>query len=283
MSFIDWLLGGRSKRKAPPAVQHLFASQGLYGVLYADGRVRSFRADGTAVHAETVHGPRVAWDGEALVDSQADNFHGQPFFVRGELLQVGKGELRHGARVEEADWLMPSAQLRLVRAEDGRVALLDPFMNQAVVLSPAELRRVGDRALPVMDGCFDGADLLLVREGRIERYDVAGALVERVQPHGLQTLAVAPGASLGLDAKDQLELRHGDEVHTLGPAAEQVQLFSEGGLVCTTATGFFTDGVVVDVPHQGLLVAEDHILVASDPLALYNRSGRCVRQFDPVR
>jgi hypothetical protein len=283
VSFIDWLLGGRSKRKAPPVVQHLFAAEGLFGVLYADGRVRSFRADGTLVHAEQVHGPRVAWDGEQLVDSQPEHFHGLPFYVSGELLQVGKGELRHGERVEEAEWLMPSAQMKLVRAEDGRVALLDPFMNKAIVLSDQGLSRVGERALPVMDGCFEGEDLLLVREGHIERYNLAGERMDRVQPHGLQTLAVGPGASLGLDAKDQLELRRGDEVHTLGPAPEHVQLFSEGGLVCTAAGGFFTDGVTVEVPHQGLLVAEDHILVASDPPALYNRSGRCVRQFDPVR
>ena len=277
MSFIDWLLGGRSKRPEPPAVQQLWATDTLLGVLYATGQARSWRLDGEAVHDERVAGPRVQPLGERLIDSQHEDFFGLPFLLDAGLLRVGKGELRQGDTVVEAAWLQPSAQMRIEVAQDGRVALLDPFLNQAGVWDGTTLQRFGQRDLPVMDGAFVGDELHLVREGHIERYDRTGRLLERLQPHGLQTLAVAPGVSLGLDARDQLELSVDSQ--TLGPAPERAYLNSSHGVVVATRAGFYVDGQFVTVPHQGVLSTPHGVFVASEKPALYDRGGRCIRVF----
>ena len=162
-------------------------------------------------------------------------------------------------------------------AGDGRVALLDPFLNQAGVWDGERLSRIGERSLPVVDGAFVGEELHLVREGHVERYDRSGQQVERLQPHGLQTLAVAPGATLGLDARDQLELS--TESASLGPAPERPYLDTRHGIVVARRSGFYVDGEVVDVPHQGVLSTPHGVFVASETPALYARDGRCIRVF----
>ena len=277
MSFIDWLLGGRSKRPEPPAVQHLWATDELLGVLYATGQARTWRVDGSPVHDQRVAGPRAACLDGQLIDSQHDDFFGLPFVVPGGLLRVGKGELRQGSVIVEQSWLQPSAQMTIDVADDGRVALLDPFLNQAGVWYGARLSRIGERDLPVMDGAFVGEELHLVREGHVERYDRTGQRVERLQPHGLQTLAVAAGATLGLDARDNLELS--TDSASLGPAPERPYLDTRHGVVVARRSGFYVDGEVVDVPHQGVLSTPHGVFVASEKPALYARDGRCIRVF----
>lgn len=280
MSLIDWLLGGRSRVPEPPAVQHLFAAAGVGGVLYADGRLLSWRLDsGEPVHDTRVTGPRVAWDGEALVDSQPEGFHGLPFWVRGRLLQVGKGELRFGDRVVEQPWLEPSSLLSVAVSPSGRVALLDPFSNRPALLGPSGLARLAERELPVMGGCFDGEDLLVLREGAIERYDAAGSLAERTRPHALQTLVVTPGGTLGLDRDEQLEVLLGERQERFGPAPEAPSLSTERGLLVSTRGGFNVDGTPVELRHQGLLDTDQGVLAASWPPSLYDRAGRCLHTF----
>lgn len=280
MSFIDWLLGGRGRKVEPPTVQHLFAAGGVGGVLYAGGRVCSWRLEsGERVHDTFLAGPRVAWDGEQLIDSQPEGFHGLPFFVGDRLLQVGKGELRFGELVVEEAWLQPSSLLTVAVAGDGRVALLDPFMGGAAVLAEGSLRRIEGEA-PVMAGCFVGDLLHLVRDGQVERYDPQGCLLGIDRAHSLQTLAVSPEGTLGLDEEGGLEMLIGDRRTPLGRGPEKATLQTGMGVLVALRDGFYVDGQVVEVAHQGLLECEEGVLVASDPPALYSRSGRCLRTFD---
>ncbi len=298
MSFIDWLFGSRARKVAPPQVQHLFAAGGVGGVLYGSGRVRSWNLEtGEPVHDKQVAGPRVAWDGEQLVDSQTGGFQGLPFIVGGRLLLVGKGELRFGAARPpwssvsvRAGWLQPSSLLRVALADDGRIALLDPFLKGLALFSEGDSRVAPESEglvlldmageAPVMDGCFVGAELRLVREGGLERYDRMGNFIASERPHAMQTLAVTPEGSLGLDGEEGLELLVDGRRTELGAAPEKAILQTGRGVLVSLRDGFYVDDHRVELDHQGLLECEEGVLVASHPPALYSRSGRCLRTFE---
>ncbi|MCB9759354.1 MAG: hypothetical protein H6739_05900 [Alphaproteobacteria bacterium] len=272
MGFFSWLFSGRTRLPEPPAIRRMTASAdgARLAVITATGRLLvwdtatgealldrpapgpglALSADGSLVTAGDGCVRRVA-DGESVTEPAS--FHGHAWFLGDDLLRVGADTLTLGPvgqppRVRlERQGLDLSAEPDLVVGPGG-VALVDPAWDDPLVLDPAAgtLTPAAAGQGPTWSAAWRSDTLLMVREGQV--YEWRGGAGEKVQPHGLQTLAVAVHAgarwTLGLDARDRYEavaaLPEGERRWSLpGRAPERPWLLSTpDGVVAEAWTGF---------------------------------------------
>ena len=211
---------------------------------------------------------------------------GRPIWLGPDLLRLGWKSWSFGTKPHYSEDLDPSPRALAFRVGD-RVYLADPMHDRPQQLEDGELSEATPNPDdgPCMDACLHEGRLVTLQRGGLRAWSDIQTWTALPDPHALQTLAVdSRGGELwtvGLPGP----VLQGPEVRVDLPRLSEsprVWALDHGVLVETLAGFFFREPSgrthTMSLPgrrakHAGVLPVDGLVLVASEPIGLYDPIG----------